>query len=229
MSEEARERLKRQAAERALDLVRDGMTVGIGTGTTARFFIEGLGRKVAQGLQVRGIPTSERSAELARAAGVPVVHDLDGRLDLAVDGADEIAPDLSLVKGRGGALVREKLVACAAQRFVVIADDSKLVPRLGQGLLPVEVVPFLWRETARRIAALGLSWELRGGAESPFVTDNGNLVLDLTCPHGIDDLAGLAAELKAKLGVVDHGLFLGLASGCIVAGESGIRLLGDVE
>jgi len=229
MNDAPRDRFKRLAAERALELVRDGMAVGIGTGSTARFFIEGLGRKVAEGLQIKGVPTSERSAELARAAGVPLLYDLDGQLDLAVDGADEIAPDLGLVKGRGGALVREKLVACAAQRFVVIADDSKLVPRLGQGALPVEVIPFLWRETARRIAGLGLSWEVRGGERSPFMTDNGNLVLDLACTSGIDDPARLAAELKGRLGVVDHGLFLGLAAGCIVAGEDGVRVLGHVE
>lgn len=221
--------LKRQAAEAALGLVRDGMTIGIGTGTTARFFVDGLGRLVAEGLRVRGIATSVRSAELAHAAGLELVEDVDGRVDLAVDGADEIAPDLGLIKGRGGALLREKLVAAAADRFVVIADSTKLVPRLGVGVpLPVEVVPFLWRQTAARLEALGLGVELRIEDGEPYVTDNGNRILDTSVPGGIDDPAALAAAIKGQLGVVEHGLFLGLADGCIVAGEDGVTALGHM-
>jgi ribose 5-phosphate isomerase A len=222
-----RDRLKQKAAERALELVRDGMSIGIGTGTTARFFIQGLGRLVAGGMRLRGLPTSERSAQLARSAGVPLLDDLDGQLDLAIDGADEIAPDMDLIKGRGGALLREKLVATAARHFVVIADDSKLVSQLGLGLLPVEVVPYLWHQTAARLAGMGLTWKLRGGVEHPFVTDNGNLILDVASEGGIGDPRGLAAELKAQLGVVEHGLFLGIARGCLVAGEDGVRILGQ--
>lgn len=221
--------LKRQAAEAALGLVRDGMTIGIGTGTTARFFVDGLGRLVAEGLRVRGIATSVRSAELAHAAGLELVDDVDGRVDLAVDGADEIAPDLGLIKGRGGALLREKLVAAAADRFVVIADSTKLVPRLGVTVrLPVEVVPFLWRRTAARLEALGLGVELRIEDGEPYVTDNGNRILDTSAPAGIDDPAALAAAIKGQLGVVEHGLFLGLADGCIVAGEDGVTALGHM-
>lgn len=224
----SRDELKRLAAERALELVSDGMTIGIGSGTTARFFIEGLGRLVAGGMRLRGLPSSERSAELARTAGVPLMADAEGRLDLAVDGADEVAPDLGLIKGAGGALLREKLVASAAARFVVIADDSKLVDRLGVGVLPVEVVRFMWRATASRLEALGVEWTLRGGESEPYVTDNGNVILDVTVAGGIADAAGLASTLKAQLGVVEHGLFLGMASACIVASEDGVRVLGSV-
>jgi ribose 5-phosphate isomerase A len=232
-ADSARDELKRAAAERALELVRDGMTIGIGTGTTARFFIEGLGRLVAGGMLLRGLPTSERSAQLAREARVPLIEEPDReqglRLDLAVDGADEVAPDLGLIKGRGGALLREKLVASAADRFIVIADDSKLVSRLGQGVLPVEVVPFLWRSTAARLEELGLSWSVRGGEEAPYVTDNANLILDVSLAGGILDPPSLASALKAQLGIVEHGLFLGITTACIVASEQGVRVLGQID
>lgn len=221
------EAYKRAAAERALDLVRDGMTLGIGTGTTARLFIEGLGRLLAQGMRLRGVATSLASAELARAQGLPIVEG-DPHVDLAVDGADEIDPDLSLLKGRGGALFREKLVAIAAERFVIVADESKLVSRLGSGVLPVEVGQFLWQQTAHRLEALGATSTLRGGAQDPYRTDNGNLIVDLTVAGGIADPGGLATAIKATTGVVEHGLFLGLAGGCIVAGVGGVRILGSV-
>jgi ribose 5-phosphate isomerase A len=227
--EGARDELKRLAAERALELVRDGMTIGIGTGTTARFFVEGLGRLVARGMRLRGLPTSERTAQLASAAGVPLIDEPALRLDLAVDGADEVAPDLGLIKGRGGALLREKLVASAAERFVVMADDSKLVERLGRDVLPVEVVSFLWRGTAERLEALGLGWMLRGGEAEPYVTDNGNLILDTTMVGGIADPVELGLALKAQLGVVEHGLFLGMAAACVVASVDGVRVLGALD
>jgi ribose 5-phosphate isomerase A len=223
-----REARKRQAAERALELVQPDMTLGIGTGSTVRYFIEGLGRRVAeQGLRVAGVTTSERSARLAREVGVTLLPEGRQGLDLAVDGADEIAPDLGLIKGGGGALLREKLVASAAARFVVIADDAKLVPALGRGPLPIEVVPFRWEDTARRVERLDLRWELRGGEASPYVTDNGNLVLDVRRPSGFGDPDGLAAALKAVLGVVEHGLFLHLARSCLVGAEDGVRTLGE--
>jgi ribose 5-phosphate isomerase A len=212
--------LKRAAALRALELVKPGMLLGLGSGTTARFFIEGL-----RGLRVAAVPTSRESAELAQAAGVELLEDVRTPLDLAVDGADEIDPALRLIKGHGGALFREKMVAIAARRYVVIADESKLVDRLGGTFLPVEVAPFLWRQTAERLGALGGEWRLRGGEESPVRTDNGNLLVDLTFPQGIERPDGLAVELKAITGVLDHGLFLGLASQAIVATETGIREL----
>lgn len=219
-----RDELKRAAARRALELVAPGMVLGIGTGTTARFFIEGLA-----GLRVAAVPTSVASAELARAAGVELLEDPRAPIDLAVDGADEIDPGLRLVKGHGGALFREKMVAAAARRFVVIADDSKLVERLGRGAVPVEVAPFLWRHTAERLAGMGASSTLRGGEAAPYRTDNGNLVVDLVFPGGLAEPERTAADLKALTGVLDHGLFLGLVAGAVVAGPAGVRVLGSLD
>jgi ribose 5-phosphate isomerase A len=215
--------LKRAAARRALELVEPGMVVGLGTGTTARYFIEGL-----RGLRVAGVATSAAGAELARAAGVELLEDPLGPIDLAIDGADEIDPELRLVKGAGGALFREKVVALAARRFVVIADESKLVDRLGRTYVPVEVVPFLWRQTAGRLGGPGVSWALRGGEARPYRTDNGNLIVDLTFAGGLADPSRTAAELKAVTGVLEHGLFLGLARAAIVARASGIEVLGTL-
>jgi ribose 5-phosphate isomerase A len=222
--------LKAAAAARALELVRDGMLLGLGTGSTAAIFLDLLGERVKAGLRVTAIATSRRSQQQAVALGIPVVEELEGPVDLAVDGADEIDPQLNLLKGRGGALVREKLVAVAARRFVVVADESKLVPRLGVGVLPVEVLPFLWRGTVARIQALGFEeWTLRGGPETPFVSDNGNRVVDFTIRAGIDDPERVGALLKAVTGVVEHGLFTGLATACLVAAEGGVRVLGSLE
>jgi len=217
---------KAAAAAAALELVRDGMLLGLGTGSTAAVFVQLLGERVRGGmLHVTGLPTSQGAAALADQFGIPLVRDLDRPLDLAVDGADEFDESLRLIKGRGGALVRERLVALAAERFVVIADSSKLVEQLGAATLPVEVLPFLWRLTARRLEALGCSYRLRGGEEEPFVSDNGNLVLDLSFPARIADPDRLAATVKAMAGVVDHGLFIGLATECLVGTPSGVRRL----
>lgn len=218
--------LKRAAAGKALELVRDGMLVGLGSGSTVRYFTEGVGRLVADGMKVRGVPTSRATAALAAELGIPVVEDLVGEMDLAVDGADEVDPTLGLIKGRGGALFREKLVAAAARRFVCVVDESKVVERLGQGVLPVEVLPFLWRTTAERLARLCTGLKVRGGEESPYVTDNGNLVLDLTFEEGISDASEVASALKGTIGVVEHGLFLGMTDSCVVAGAEGPRVLG---
>ena len=218
--------LKQAAAGKALELVRDGMLVGLGSGSTARYFTEGVGRLVADGMRVRGVPTSRATAALAAELGIPVVEDLVGAIDLAVDGADEVDPTLGLIKGRGGALFREKLVAAAAKRFVAVVDESKVVDRLGKGVLPVEVLPFLWRTTAERLARLCAGLKVRGGEEEPYVTDNGNLILDLDFEAGIEDAAELASTLKGTVGVAEHGLFLGLADTCIVAGAEGPRVLG---
>jgi ribose 5-phosphate isomerase A len=218
--------LKKAAAEKALELVRDGMLLGLGSGSTVRYFTDGVGRMVAAGLRVRGVPTSRATASLAAELGIPVVEELIGQIDLAVDGADEVDPNLALIKGRGGAHLREKLVASAAKRFVIVVDESKLVERLGQGVLPVEVSAFLWRVTAERLARLCTGLKVRGGEEQPFITDNGNLILDLAFAEGIDDPATLGAEIKNTVGVMDHGLFVGMADTCIVAGPSGPRVLG---
>ncbi len=217
--------LKRAAADKALELVRDGMLLGLGSGTTARYFIEGVGRLVADGLKVRGVPTSRATAELAAANGIAVVEEIVGQVDLAVDGADEVDPSLSLIKGRGGALFREKLVAAASKRFVIVVDDSKVVERLGVGVLPVEVLPFLWRTTAERLAVLCSGLKVRGGEEDPYVTDNGNLILDLSFEDGIADASSLGSSLKAVTGVVEHGLFIGMTDECIVGGPNGSRVL----
>jgi ribose 5-phosphate isomerase A len=214
---------KAAAAARALELVRPGMLIGIGTGSTARFFIDGL-----RGRDVVVVPTSEASATRARSIGLTVTYAPDRRLDLAVDGADEIDPELRLIKGRGGALFREKLVALYARRFVVIADDSKLVDRLGVGVLPVEILPFLWIETAHRLEAFDCAWRVRGGQETPYITDNGNWILDLAFPSGIADPEGLAFALKETPGVLEHGLFIDVTRAAIVGGPAGVQVLGDL-
>ncbi len=221
--------MKRKAAEKALELVQDGMLVGLGTGSTARYFTEGVGRLVAGGMKVRCVPTSRATAELAAELGIPIVTELIGPIDLAVDGADEVDPALNLIKGRGGALVREKLVATAAKRFVVVVDKSKLVEQLGVGVLPVEVLPFLWRTTAERLTALGVSLAVRGGEETPYVSDNGNLILDLIVEGGIKDAADFGAELKKITGVVEHGLFVGMTDTVIVAGPEGPKAIGRLS
>jgi ribose 5-phosphate isomerase A len=220
------EAFKKVAAEKALELVQDGMLVGLGSGSTSRYFIEGVGRLVEGGMKLRGVPTSRESAELAASLGIPVVTEMVGQIDLTVDGADEVDPALNLIKGRGGALFREKLVAAAAKRFVVVVDESKLVKELGVGVLPVEVLPFLWRTTAERVTALSVSLVLRGGEESPYITDNGNLIFDVTMPGGITDPAALGVELKKLTGVVEHGLFVGMADTVIVANGDGPKAIG---
>lgn len=217
--------LKRAAAEKALELVRDGMLLGLGSGTTVRYFTEGVGRLVADGMKVRGVPTSRATAELAAANGIAVLEEIVGQIDLAVDGADEVDGALNLIKGAGGALFREKLVAAASRRFVVVVDESKVVERLGVGVLPVEVLPFLWRTTAERLAELCSGLKVRGGEEAPYVTDNGNLILDLSFAEGIQDATALGARLKAETGVVEHGLFIEMAGECIVAGVDGPKVL----
>jgi ribose 5-phosphate isomerase A len=218
--------LKKAAAEKALELVQDGMLLGLGSGTTARYFTEGVGRLVAEGMKLIAVPTSRRTAELAAANGIPVIQEMIGLIDLAVDGADEVDGALNLIKGRGGALSREKLVAAASKRFVVVVDASKQVNRLGVGVLPVEVLPFLWRTTAERLTSMGASLTVRGGEEAPYITDNGNLILDLTIDGGINDAAGLANALKATIGVVEHGLFIGMTDTCIIGGPDGPRVIG---
>jgi ribose 5-phosphate isomerase A len=163
---------------------------------------------------------------MAAELGIPIVQDPLGPIDLAVDGADEVDPGLNLVKGRGGALFREKLVAEAARRFIVIVDETKLVKQLGVGELPVEVLPFLWRTTAERLTALGASLTVRGGEETPYITDNGNLILNLVIEGGIKDAVTLGKALKGTTGVVEHGLFVGLTDTLIVGSAEGPKVVG---
>jgi ribose 5-phosphate isomerase A len=221
--------LKRAAAEKALELVQDGMLLGLGSGSTAKFFTEGVGRLVSGGMKLRCVPTSRATAEMAAELGIPIVQEPVGPIDLAVDGADEVDPALNLIKGRGGALFREKLVAEAAKRFIVVVDDSKLVKQLGVGELPVEVLPFLWRTTAERLTALGASLTVRGGEETPYITDNGNLILNLMVEGGIKDPAAFKDALKKMTGVVEHGLFIGLTDTLVVAGPEGPKMIGRLS
>jgi len=216
---------KQAAAERALELVRPGTIVGLGTGSTARYFIDGLIQRVQAGLSVRAVVTSLETRRQAEAGGIEVVEQLDGSLDLAVDGADEIDPAINCLKGRGGALLREKIVATASRRFVLVADESKLVGRLGRGPVPIEVLPFLWQATSHAIESLGGRPELRIVAGRPFRTDNQILILDTN--FGTVDLA-LGLALHAIPGVLEHGLFFGIARAAIVAGASGTRILGEL-
>jgi ribose 5-phosphate isomerase A len=217
---------KRAAAERALELVQTGMVIGLGTGSTARYFIEALGQRVRQGLELSAVVTSGDSRRRAEACGIPLAESVDGVLDLTVDGADEIAPSIDCIKGRGGALLREKIVAHSSRRFVLIADESKLVDRLGRGSVPVEVLGFLWERTSAEIAALGGRPVLRMAPDGPFRTDNGNLILDVKFPLIGPDLG---SRLHAIPGVIEHGLFFGVAHAAIVAGPAGLRLLGELS
>jgi ribose 5-phosphate isomerase A len=224
---------KRAAAARALDFVRPGMALGLGTGSTARHFVELLGERVRAGLDVVGVPTSNATRDDAQRCGVPLTT-LDERpaLDLTIDGADEIAPDLNLIKGGGGALLREKIVAAASARMVVIADESKWVAALGRFPLPIEVLPFGLGASRRAIeaaiAGVGLAGTLalrRGKDGHAFVTDGGHWIIDAALGH-IAEPQALALKLAAIPGVMEHGLFIGLAQTAILAGPAGVRVVG---
>src|ERR1700689_2419067 len=226
------DQLKRQAAGRALEFVRDGMKLGLGTGTTAKHFVELLGMRVRDGLNVIGVPTSEVTRADAVRCGIALttLDDMD-RLDLTVHGADEIDPSLNLIKGGGGALLREKIVAAASDRMIVIADDSKWVDVLGRFPLPVEVIPFGLAATRRAIgkafAQCGDSGQmvLRKGKDGHvFVTDGGHWIVDAHLGR-ITDAPRLAGLLTSIPGVVEHGLFIGLAGMAGLAGAGGIRVV----
>jgi ribose 5-phosphate isomerase A len=207
--------------------ISSGSLLGLGSGSTAEAFVRALGERVREGLQVDGVATSLRTERLARELQIPLRSiDEVGRLDLGIDGADEIDPNLNLVKGRGGALLHEKLVACLCEQFIVVAASEKLVDQLGRRMpLPVEVVPFGWKQTAVRLRTLGLKPVLRcsrDSASEPFRTDSGNFVLDCDADAGIlanPDVAG--AKIKAITGVVDHGIFAGLATRAVVVDPDG--------
>jgi ribose 5-phosphate isomerase A len=226
MTDDPRAALKRDAAEAAAALVTDGMVVGLGTGSTAYFAIAALIRRVGEGLQITAIPTSERSGAQAQAGGI-VLTDFAANptIDLTIDGADAVAEgSLDLVKGLGGALLREKIVAAASRRLVIVVDDSKLVKQLGPTTpVPVEVVPFGWHATAAHITALGARPDLRqDAAGTPFRTDGGNYILD--CHLGpIDDPADMDRRLQAIVGVVETGLFVGRTSEVFAATAGGVR------
>jgi len=214
---------KEAAARASLRYVQDGQVVGLGTGSTAAHFIKLLGERVKNGLKVRGIPTSERSRQLAQSLGIPLTT-LDEYQEIAVtvDGADEVDPQLRLIKGGGGALLREKIVASATRQLVIVADASKQVKRLGKFPLPVEVIKFAQELVAKEIAALGAQVNVRLGTDGkPFITDENNHILDCNFRE-IADVDGLARKLSDMPGVVEHGLFIGMASVVLFARGSEI-------
>ncbi|MCS4241388.1 ribose 5-phosphate isomerase A [Rhizobium sp. BIGb0125] len=223
--------MKIKAAEAALSYVEDGMRLGIGTGSTAEEFVRLLAEKVAGGLKVQGVPTSERTARLCVELGIPLksLEELP-QLDLTIDGADEVDGNLSLIKGGGGALLREKIVAAASSRMIVIADESKVVETLGAFPLPIEINAFGLASTRIAIEALasrlGLTGELklRGTEDGPFTTDGGHLIFDASFGR-IPDSETLANQLNAIPGVVEHGLFINMASLAIIAGPGGARAM----
>jgi ribose 5-phosphate isomerase A len=224
------EELKEQAALEAVKAVRSGQILGLGTGSTTRYAVIRIGELFRDGALQRivGVPTSETTAELARGYGLPLARLEDHPvIDLAIDGADEVAPNFDLIKGLGGALLREKAVEMRAKRFIVIVDPSKLVDKLGtRSPLPVEVPERDWREAADRIAQREeCTPTLRTKGSTPLVTDNGNFILDCRFDRGIDDPAAVAARLDADPAVRAHGLFLGMADDVIVASPDGIRRL----
>ena len=227
MNVEEQNNWKKSAAEAAAALVQDGMVLGLGTGSTAAFFIEALGQRLAaDGLRINGIPTSRHTEELARSSKIPLTSFAEhASIDLTIDGADEIERgSLCLIKGHGGALLREKIVAAASRRMIVIADESKLVDRLGSLVsVPAEVVRFGWQATSRSLAKIGGNPSLRLGQDStPYVTDGGNFIMD--CAFGpISDPKEVAHQLDHVVGVVEHGLFLRYASEAIVAGRAGVK------
>ncbi len=218
--------MKRKAAEAALAYVKPGMVLGLGTGSTARFFLDGVARLVREGVDLKGVPTSFATADAAKELGIPLTS-LEERpsVDLCVDGADEVDPKLDLIKGLGGALFREKIVAAASKRFVVIVDASKLVPRLGtKAPVPVEVHPFGWKTAAAALEGLGATVELRRRDSETVRTDNGNNLLDARFGP-IKAPSKLAARIATIPGVVGHGLFLGMADAVLVASDEGVRTL----
>lgn len=226
MAEGARDELKRLAAERAVELVRPGMVVGLGFGSTAIHAVRRIGALLATGelREIVGVPCAAWTEGEARRLGIPLAT-LDERpaIDITIDGADEVDPGLNLIKGGGGALLREKMVAQASAREVIVVDAAKLVPALGAFPLPVEVVQFGWGASARFLEGLGARVSLRrGGDGAPFVTDQGNYIID--CAFGpIADPRALAAALEGRAGIVEHGLFLGLATDIFVADGAGVR------
>lgn len=229
----SKEKQKQEAAVAALTLVEDGMTLGLGTGSTAAFFVKALGERVRNGLNVRGVPTSEQTRALAEKEGIALTNLGDaGRLDLTVDGADEVDMSFRLIKGGGGALLREKIVASASDKVAIIVDAEKCVDHLGSFPLPIEIVPFGARVTERRIGellgvygqgevTLGLRADQFG---EPYVTDSEHMIIDAAF-NQLTNIEGLVSSLDSMTGVVDHGLFINLCDTLIIGSDNGVEML----
>ncbi|KQM12758.1 ribose 5-phosphate isomerase [Methanomassiliicoccales archaeon RumEn M1] len=215
---------KKRAARKAVEYVEDGMVLGLGTGSTTRYAVEEIGRLVREGYELVGVPTSLETERQARSLGIPIsTLEEVKRLDLTIDGADEVDPQFQLIKGLGGALLREKIVAYHSRQEIIIVDSSKIVQKLGvRTPLPVEVTPFSHGRTKEAIEELGCTAVLRGG-ETPFVTDNGNYIYDCKF-NGIEDAERLEVDLDSIPGVVESGLFLGLASRVVIGTEEGVEV-----
>jgi ribose 5-phosphate isomerase A len=224
-SEAMNDQAKQRAAERAIEQVRAGQVIGLGTGSTAKFAIEGLARRVREGLSVKGVPTSIATERMATELGISLVPLNDaGTIDVTFDGADEVDPEFNMIKGGGGALTREKLVALASRKRVILIDESKLVSKLGESrLLPVEVLPFAWTLSAGLLSDMGCVPSLRAEAGIPFLTDNGNHILD--CAFGaIEDPPTLEKRIKLLPGVIECGLFIGIADTLVIGFDDRIEI-----
>lgn len=217
--------LKQMAGERAAGLVENKMKIGLGTGSTVYWTIRKVGEMVVNGLQIQAVPTSKATETLARELKIPLVDFAKvDELDLTIDGADEVSPSLDLIKGGGGALLRERLVAAASKRLIIVADEQKLVKKLGAFRVPVEIVPFAWETTVRRIENLGGTTVLRRVENQIFVTDNGNYIVD--CDYGlIDEPEKLHRSVKLLPGVVETGLFTGMADIAVIAESNSVRII----
>ncbi|MFB6645986.1 ribose 5-phosphate isomerase A [Bacillus toyonensis] len=218
--------LKQLVGEYAANFVKDGMNIGLGTGSTVYWTIQKLGQLVQEGLYFQAVPTSKETEALAKQLNIPLISLNDVQsLDLTIDGADEIDSDLQLIKGGGGALLREKIVATSSKELIIIADESKLVARLGNFPLPVEIIPFSWKQTESKIQSLGCQTTLRIKNNETFITDNNNMIIDCIFPNHISNPANLHEQLKMITGVVDSGLFINMTRKAIIGTKNGIKEL----
>ncbi|MGH1296606.1 ribose 5-phosphate isomerase A [Bacillus pretiosus] len=217
---------KQLAGEYAANLVKDGMKVGLGTGSTVYWTIQKLGERVKEGLSFQAVPTSKETEVLAKQLNISLISLNDVQsLDLTIDGADEIDANLQLIKGGGGALLREKIVATSSKELFIIADESKLVTHLGTFPLPVEIIPFSWKQTERKIQSLGCQTTLRLKNNETFITDNNNVIIDCIFPQNITNPANLHTQLKMITGVVETGLFVNMTNKAIIGTKNGIKEL----
>ncbi|KAA0784915.1 MULTISPECIES: ribose 5-phosphate isomerase A [Bacillus cereus group] len=218
--------LKQLAGEYAANFVKDGMKVGLGTGSTVYWTIQKLGERVKEGLSFQAVPTSKETEVLAKQLNISLISLNDVQsLDLTIDGADEIDANLQLIKGGGGALLREKIVAISSKELIIIADESKLVTHLGTFPLPIEIIPFSWKQTERKIQSLGCQTTLRLKNNETFITDNNNMIIDCIFPHNITNPTNLHTQLKMITGVVETGLFVNMTSKAIIGTKNGIKEL----